>query len=147
MTRTITRRAEIAAPIEKVFDCLLTPSQIARWWGVSSAIVLREEGGVYALAWGDDEDDPDYITIGTIRGFHPPHGFDLVDYKYRSRQESPAFVADLWVRFELSSTESGTMLTVHNFGFPVGEHADEFHQGCVTGWETTLANLTDLFVV
>jgi uncharacterized protein YndB with AHSA1/START domain len=45
-----------------VFRLLLTPSAIREWWGVSRDIVTPEQGGIWVAAWGEDEDDPDYVT-------------------------------------------------------------------------------------
>jgi uncharacterized protein YndB with AHSA1/START domain len=52
---------EMRASQAAVFRLLLTPSAIREWWGVSRAIVTPEQGGIW-VAWGEDEDDPDYVT-------------------------------------------------------------------------------------
>jgi hypothetical protein len=39
---------------------LVTPSAIRAWWGAARAIVLAQENGAWAAAWGADEDRPDY---------------------------------------------------------------------------------------
>ncbi len=57
---------------ERVFALLHTPSAIRGWWGVARAIVVAEEGGVWAAAWGEAEGDPDYNSAATIRVFDPP---------------------------------------------------------------------------
>ena len=147
MSRTITRHIDLSASADDVFQLLLRPSLIKKWWGTSSEVILAEEEGIYALAWGEDADDPDYITVARIRNFNPPFRFDLVEYTYRSREESPEFVKDLWVRFEVQPIENGSRLIVHNFGFPNGPHADEFYEGCETGWNTTLDNISKLFIL
>jgi uncharacterized protein YndB with AHSA1/START domain len=55
---------EIALPTdpERVFSLLVTPSAIRQWWGADRAIVLAQENGTWAAAWGADEDRPDYLT-------------------------------------------------------------------------------------
>ena len=56
---------------DEMFDLLITPSAIRRWWGASRAIVDAREGGVWTAAWGD-EDDPDHVSTATLVEFDPP---------------------------------------------------------------------------
>ena len=147
MTRDIQQSIDINATIEEVFDALLQPTSIMKWWGASQAIVIPENGGIYALTWGEDHDSPDYVTIASIAGMERPRTFGLVDYKYANKTGPMPFEADFSVRFTLEQQDSGTRLTVLNDGFPQDAIADEFYAGCVQGWKDTLASFQSLFVV
>lgn len=57
-TRRHIHQGEFPVPAEKTLEILRTPSAIRRWWKASRAIVLPGEGGVWAAAWGPEEDDP-----------------------------------------------------------------------------------------
>ena len=66
MPREIIKEISINAPAKEVFNALIFPGMIKKWQHASSAIVLPEKDGIYTVSWGEDEDDPDYITNCTI---------------------------------------------------------------------------------
>ena len=69
----------------EMFEILIKPSAICKWWGASRAIVLPEENGVWAGVWGEDGDDPDYISAFTIAEYDPPNRILFTDAKYFSK--------------------------------------------------------------
>ncbi|MDH3649532.1 MAG: hypothetical protein OEQ53_07605 [Saprospiraceae bacterium] len=80
--RSIVETIVIQADPGTVFLAVLKPSAIMAWWSANAAIVLAQEGGTYAVQWGNDLDDPDYITAASIINFDPPKGFSLTNYVY-----------------------------------------------------------------
>ena len=56
---------------KRLFDLLITPSSIRQWWGATRAIVIPEQGGIWSAAWGEQEDQPDYVTAATIQILQP----------------------------------------------------------------------------
>ena len=138
-TRTLIHEETFDAPVDEVFNLLITPSAIRSWWGASRAVVLAEEGGTWAAAWGDDEDNPDYMTVTRIENFNPPTGMDQTDYRYHSKEGPLPFEASFVTRFRCTPTKSGTTLRVEQEGFP--EAHEEFYQGCVQGWHDTFEGI------
>lgn len=124
-----------AAP-ERVFRLLVTPSDIRGWWSASRAIVLPERGGSFAATWGA-EDDPDYVTIATIRAFEPPARLVLADYRYRAKTGPLPFEADFVTEFLVIPEDRGARLRVTQDGFPCDARADAFYAGCERGWKDT----------
>lgn len=124
----------------RLFAALHTPSAIRGWWGAARAIVLPEPGGLWAAAWGDDEDDPEYVTTARIREFDPPRRMVLGDYRYRARSPLP-FAADFVTTFEVLPHPDGCLLRVVQAGFPAGPEADAFYAACASGWADTFAGL------
>jgi uncharacterized protein YndB with AHSA1/START domain len=129
------------ASSEQLFAILHTPSAIRGWWGVARAVVLAEPGGTWAAAWGASEDDPDYITIATIRDFEPPRRMVLVDYRYRAKSGPLPFQADFVTEFTVTPHATGALLRVVQDGFPTCAEADAFYAGCVKGWSDTFAGI------
>src|SRR5262245_61935378 len=84
-TRKHTHEEVLPAPPERVFALLHTPSAIRSWWGAARAIVLPQEGGIWAAAWGAEEDAPDYVTTATLLVFDPPRRIVFGDYRYLSK--------------------------------------------------------------
>lgn len=144
-TRNHTRQVDLAAVPDDVFQALLTPSAIKQWWSAARAIVIPELGGAWTAAWGELEDDPDYIVAATISAFEPPHRLVLSDYRYRSKQNPPSFEADFNTAFLVRPHGDGSRLTVIQSGFPPDPAADAFLAACEAGWETTFSNIKNYF--
>ncbi len=140
-TRTHTHQEDFATSQERMFAILVTPSSIRKWWHAARAIVMPKEGGTWAAAWGDDEDEPDFITVATIREFKPPHRLVLSDYRYHSKTGPLGFDAEFVTEFTVASTSAGASLQVTQDGFPSDPEADEFFRACKQGWEDTFAGI------
>src|SRR5262245_13813072 len=140
-TRKHVHEEVFPAPPERVFALLHTPSAIRRWWGVARAVVLPQPGGVWAAAWGEAEDDPDYVTAATIREFDPPHRLVLSDYRYRAKSGPLPFRAEFITEFLVLPHPEGAVLRVTQDGFPAGREADQFYAGCQQGWRDTFAGV------
>jgi uncharacterized protein YndB with AHSA1/START domain len=140
-TRAHVHEETFSASPETVFALLHTPSAIRAWWGVARAVVLPEPGGVWAAAWGDAEDDPDYVTVATVRVFDPPRRMVLADYRYRAKSGPLPFQADFVTTFEVSPHPLGALLRVSQDGFPCSPEGDSFYAACAQGWRDTFGGI------
>jgi uncharacterized protein YndB with AHSA1/START domain len=131
----------LPASVERVFALLHTPSAIRAWWSAARAVVLAREDGIWASAWGADEDDPDYITTASIRVFDPPHRLVLADQRYHARSGALPFQADIVTEFSIVSCPEGAVLRVTQDGFPCDSKADDFYAACERGWKDTFAGI------
>ena len=104
-------------------------------------MVLAQPGGVWAAAWGDAEDDPDYVTVATIREFDPPRRLVLADFRYHARTGPLPFAANFVTEFIVHSHLQGARLQVEQDGFPLGPEADAFYAACKEGWSNTFAGI------
>ncbi len=138
--RSIQDQIAINASRERVFQSLIRPSDICGWWEASTALVFAEKNGLWVAAWGD-ADDPDYLTAARMIEFDSPSRILMSDYQYRSKSGPMPFEADFEVEFRLTAIDGATNVVVIQNGFPDDAVADEFFQGCVQGWRSTLANL------
>lgn len=125
-----------------LYNALLNPSAIKEWWEASTAIVVKENGGTYAVSWGNDIDDPDYVSLSIIRNLKPYEGFSLEYISYYSKMGKLPFEAKMNVDFFISSvSDSNQKLEVKQTGFPDNKIANEYYIGCKVGWETVLNNI------
>ena len=144
MTRYIKKEITIYRNIDEVFDALISPSMIKKWWFVNTAIVLPKVGGFYAAAWGADDDHPDYINFASITEFERPYKLTLVYEKYYSKEGPLPFDINFNTAFTLEEAEGKTILRIMQDGFPVSMAADEFYQGCIEGWDNTFESLKNV---
>jgi uncharacterized protein YndB with AHSA1/START domain len=136
------REEEFPVSPEQLFRMLVSPSAIRRWWSAASAIVIPREGGVFAVTWGGDEDDPDYATAATIVEFDPPRRFVLKDYRAVFRLGGgPPVDADFVTEFAVRARAGGAVLRVTQDGFPVSPEGDAFRAACDEGWRNTFAGI------
>jgi len=140
-TRQHIHEEHLLAPPERVFALLHTPSAIRGWWGAARVVVLPRVGGVWAAAWGNDEDAPDYVTTATIRDFDPSRRMVLTDYRYLAKTGPLPFTAEFVTEFLVEPEADGTVLRVTQDGFPVGPEADPFYAACEAGWRDTFAGI------
>ena len=141
MTRAHVHSEEFPVSPDRLFAILTQPSAIRSWWSASRAIVVPAKGGTWAAAWGEDEDDPDYVTVATLSEFEPPKRLVLSDYRYHAKSGGLPFDADFVTSFEVEATPDGARLRVTQDGFPDGPEADGFLQGCTQGWVDTFAGI------
>src|SRR5262245_35053023 len=117
----------------RLFALLHAPSAIRGWWRAARAIVLPQRGGIWAAAWGEPEDDPDYITAATIREFDPPRRLVLADSATTPERAAPVR-ANFVTEFVVEPHPEGALLRFDQDGFPPGPDADAFYAACGKGW-------------
>jgi len=134
---------EIALPAtpERVFALLVTPSAIRQWWSAARAVVLAQDNGIWAAAWGANEDQPDYITACRIQTYDPPHRIVLTDYRYFAKDGPLPFTANFVTEFTVDPTTGGCVLRVSQDGFPLEPSADAFYAGCEIAWRNTFEGI------
>jgi uncharacterized protein YndB with AHSA1/START domain len=143
MTRTYAHEEVFPVSPEALFTLLHTPSAIREWWGAERAIVIPEPDGFWAAAWGEDEDDPDFIVAATLQEFESPRRIVLSKYRYRSKSGELPFEAQFAVEFVVAPHPEGAVLRVCQDGFPAGPEADEFLAGCEQGWRDTFDGIRE----
>ena len=140
-TRKHVHKEEFPVTAGEMFEILIKPSAICVWWQASRAIVLAEKDGIWAGSWGEDQDDPDYISTFTIKEYEPPRRILFTDAKYFSKDGGLPFDADITAEFIVEPTDEGCSLTVVQDGFPADQSADEFYSACEVGWTDTFKGI------
>lgn len=141
LTRKHIHEEQFSARPERVFAILHTPSAIRQWWSAERALVLAQPGGMWMAAWGENEDDPDYITVATIAAFEPPRRILFTDYKYYAKSGPLPFQANFTTEFTVEPRANGALLRVCQDGFPCEPIADAFYAGCEVGWRNTFEGI------
>ncbi len=141
MARQISKEILINSSEDQVFQALITPSKIRSWWQADRAIILPKKNGIYVIAWGEKEDQPDFITAGTIKEYSPNKRLLLADFDYFSSAGPLPFEAKFEILFTLTGNGTTSNLTVLQTGIPDLAAADEYFEGCLKGWTDTLNSL------
>jgi uncharacterized protein YndB with AHSA1/START domain len=140
-TRHHDRSVVLPLSPDRAFALLVTPSAIRGWWGAARAVVVPQTGGVWSAAWGDVEDDPDYVTAARIATFDPPNRLVLVDQCYTAKTGPLPFEAEFETEFRVEPCAEGSKVTVRQTGFPIDSVADDFYAACEQGWKDTLESM------
>jgi uncharacterized protein YndB with AHSA1/START domain len=141
-TRSHSHEIELPDSPETVFALLHTPSAIRQWWSAARAIVLSEVNGFWAAAWGENEDQPDYVGSYRIAEFDPPRRLVLSDAKYFSKDGPLPFEPRFTVTFTVEPRVGGECrLRVDHDGFPTESVADGFYAACEVGWKNTFEGI------
>jgi uncharacterized protein YndB with AHSA1/START domain len=142
---TVSHRHEESFPVspETLFQALVTPSAVRRWWSAARVIVVPEPGGVWAAAWGEDEDVPDYVSTSTMTVFDPPRRLVFDEYRYFAREGPLPFEADFVTEFEVEARPEGASLRVTQSGFPRTPEGEAFLSACEKGWRDTFRGLRE----
>lgn len=140
-TRSLEHEVELNAGQHRVFDLLMTPSDIRQWWGADRVIVTHREGGVWVAAWGDDEDSPEYVAAHRVTLYDPPRRLELDEIEYYVRSSKLPFAADFLTTFTVELRGEVCVLRVRQDGFPTDPAADEFYESCAEGWRRTLVQI------
>ena len=136
-TRSHTHEIELPIHPNLTFSLLLIPSAICHWWSADRAIIIPKKDGTWAAAWGEDVDEPDYVTSARIDVYEPPHRLVLTDYQYHAKTGEMPFEADFRVEFTVREVEGGSVLRVEQHGFPGEPEADDYYAACQQGWHDT----------
>ena len=142
MLREVTQKIEIAQEQEHIYNAILSPSAITEWWGAQSAIITKENNGIYAVSWGNNIDDPDFVTVSFIRNYVPPKGLSLEYFSYSAKSGELPFEAKMTVHFSI--TPIGKLiceLKIQQTGIPNDPIADDYYNGCIIGWNQVLDNI------
>ena len=146
-TRRHVHEESFPVPAIKLFEALVTPSAIRSWWGAAKAIVLPEPGGTWVASWGENENDPDYISSFKILDYEPPVRLLLGEGKYFARDGQPPFEMDkMTTEFVVEEQGPGICaLRITQDGFPSEKVADDFYEACVIGWTNTFEGIRKYF--
>lgn len=147
-TRSLTYTEVFPIKPDALFALLITPTQICRWWSARTAIVIPQDGGLWAAVWGEDLNEPDYQSAADITRFDPPHCLRLGNYRYYAKDGPLPFEADFSVTFDVMPSSDAAQLTVTQAGFPASadanSEADAYYLACEQGWRDTFAGIKRL---
>ena len=138
LTRRIVERIEIAAPPTRVFSALTDPTQLLAWWGDRASYPSTHweldprVGGKWLSRWRGPGGEV-FALGGEIIAFAPPH---LLAYTWWD-ERYPGLPLTT-VRYELSPTAAGTLVTMTHDGFGASRADFDDYNG---GWSTVLRKL------
>jgi uncharacterized protein YndB with AHSA1/START domain len=139
-TRRHVQEEPFSVSVERMFEALVTPTAIRSWWGASKAIVLPQLGGTWVASWGENENDPDYISSFKIVEYEPPNRLTLGEGKYFAREGKPPFEMDkMTTEFHILDRGDGIC------SLRIKQVADDFYEACVIGWNNTFEGLRKYF--
>lgn len=137
-TRSLAHEIELPHAPQRAFALLHTPSDVRAWWCAARVVIVPQVGGVWSAAWGESEDDPDYVAGARIAVFDPPRRLVLDRPFYHARSGPLPFEVHFETEFTVEARPGGCVLRVGQYGFPADPEADAFFAACDLGWQATL---------
>ena len=139
--RTITLEKDFACTPRDLFDALHTPSALRSWWNADRVIIIPRKNGIFAAAWGEDEDDPEYMSSGIYKVYEPPYKSVMEDFRYYAKSDPVDFEDMMSIAYEITPSTAGAHLLLTHAGFPDESYADAYFDACVEGWAASLKSL------
>ena len=139
---TLEREIHIEASPEVVFSVISDPEHVAEWWP-DEAEFASTPGSIGRLTW-QDPDGPKVVPLTVVEA-EPPR---LFSFRWTHRADEAAAPGNsLLVTFELTPTETGTLLRMTETGFrEMGWEVavlEETYRDHVTGWDFYLPRLDE----
>ena len=139
-----TRREELAEPFgvspERMFEILITPSAIRTWYGASKAVVDPRKGGSWITAWGDEDDDAEYINAFKILEFDPPNRMLLGSGKYIAGRAWP-IMTDITTELIVEPLPTGCILRIVQELTPAEPLLTDYFDACIAGWQNSFEGI------
>ena len=131
----IVSEVQIAAPPERVFQALVDPAQVVKWWGQKGIYCSREfevdlrVGGTWRTA-GLGPNDSAFEVHGEILELDRPR---LLAYSWVSSWTGDARTT---VRWELEPRNNGTLVRIRHSGFAAHPELAQSYRGWprMLGW-------------
>lgn len=139
-TRSQWHEIDLPAKPEAVFNLLLAPKAIRGRWDSIGAIVT-EIAGLWVIAWGERESDPDYVSGARIKSFTAPQRVSLAFEYCRTRKGMLPYAATMSVEFAIQKIPAGALLRVTQSGFPADKAADAYYDSCGKAWRAALQGI------
>jgi uncharacterized protein YndB with AHSA1/START domain len=100
------KNVDIKSSPEFIFRSLLSPDALKNWWQCQ-AVVEASVGGVWAIGWGENENNigNTVVITGFIQEITPDTQLTI-------------FIDPISISFTLAATDQGTSLTISQFNYP-----------------------------
>jgi uncharacterized protein YndB with AHSA1/START domain len=138
-TRGYAHRVDIRAAITEVWQSLVDPARLARWYAPQARVDAREGGSFWVRI------DAELTREAHIDVYQPPRRLRLI---YMPSPELPSdetvIVDDFMLHSEAVAPEKGgalTILRVLGSGIPEGQEWNPLYLRLRTGWERGLLRL------
>ena len=137
-TRSQWHEIELPATPVAVFNLLISPKAIRGRWGSVSAVVT-ELDGLWVIAWGERENDPNFVAGARIRAFESPRRVALA-YEYcRAKTGQLPYGPTMTAEFTIQKTQVGALLRVTHAGIP--QDANAYFESAGEGWRAMLQGI------
>lgn len=137
-TRSQWHEIELPVAPAALFNLLIAPKAIRGRWN-STAAVVTEVDGVWVIAWGARESDPDYISGARIKSFQAPKLVKLAFEYSRARSGMLPFANAMTAELAIQAKGAGSILRVTHAGLPAGN--DDYFNAVADGWRAALQGL------
>jgi uncharacterized protein YndB with AHSA1/START domain len=138
-TRGYAHRVDLRADVVDVWQSLIEPARLARWYAPQARVDAREGGSFWMRV------DADLTREAHIDIYQPPRRLRLIYMPLPGQpSEDTVIVDDFLLHSEAATAETGGTLTILRLlgsGIPEGKQWDPLYLKLRNGWERALLRL------
>jgi uncharacterized protein YndB with AHSA1/START domain len=138
-TRGYAHRVDLRADVVDVWQSLIEPARLARWYAPQARVDAREGGSFWMRV------DADLTREAHIDVYQPPRRLRLIYMPLPGQpSEDTVIVDDFLLHSEAATAETGGTLTILRLlgsGIPEGKQWDPLYLKLRNGWERALLRL------
>ncbi len=130
---------EIAEHPQTVLRAFTELEALRAWWGVSRALVDKQEGGQFSLVWNDSQGGLGYVFSGIIKTYQPSRVLEIENIAYFHPER--AILGPMNLAIRLAGNEKKTALYLSQDGYGKGKDWDWYYQSVKDAWPQVLETL------
>lgn len=142
-TRSQSHEIDLQAAPEAVFKTIMTPKAIRGAWGSLRAVVMDLDGR-WVVAWGERENNPDYVSGATIKAFEAPRRLFLAFEYCRGKAGALTIGNAMTAEFTIQKMGGGCRLRVTHTGIPTDGIGNAYFESAKNGWMAALQGIKQL---
>lgn len=137
--RSVKASIEINIPSRDVLDIFLRQEHLKAWWNVSCSLIELKKGGLYSLAWKNNE-CLEYVSTGIIAEYLPGCQLKIEKLIYMNPQRKILGPMELLV-LTTPEKNTATELTVIQSGYQYGDDWNWLYEAVQKAWPVVLKKI------
>ncbi len=129
----------IQATVSQILNAILEVDHLQSWWGVSSGLIQKKDGGIYTITWLKSEHGIKFISTGRIKLYDRHSHLHLEDMIYINSERG--ILGPFDIQYNIDVHKGFCILKVRQGGFEKGKKHEWYYNAVSEGWPQALIML------
>lgn len=112
---------------------------LSNWWQVNKTCIDLKEGGLYTLAWQEDDYSLTFVSTGVISKYVPGESLSIANMVYINPEIS--ILGPMQLDINVRQEADDTIIRVSQSGYGEGVDWDWYYEAVQQGWPMALQQL------